>query len=114
MVPVPGFPWFHPKDCPAISEVVGLANCKIYGALVGDNWTITQLAQEVRHGAVLNLRSRDVVDCPGISILPKLLLSGSSSRKRSLSTSGGGGSFRNAIRIKSESPEVVVISSDDE
>jgi hypothetical protein len=120
-VPVPQYPWFHPKDCAVISEVIGPSNCTIYGAFVAGHWTITSLAQNVKIGVVLNLRSRDITHCPGLDDLVEESSEVSkrstkiSPQKRMRSISNvNAESSRAAVRVKFEEDEVIVISSDEE
>jgi hypothetical protein len=83
-VPVPDYPYFHPKDCSIISDVVGISDCKAYSIFdpASTAWTFTTLARKVKSGTTLYLRSRDVTICPGLD-LPEA--PGSPSKKRALS-----------------------------
>ncbi|KAJ7231494.1 hypothetical protein C8J57DRAFT_1251049 [Mycena rebaudengoi] len=46
-VPVPLFPYFHPRDDPAIVAVVGKDQCTTYSWYDGESWVTTSLPQTV-------------------------------------------------------------------
>jgi hypothetical protein len=83
-VPVPDYPYFHPKDCSIISDVIGMSNCRSYSIFdpASAAWIFTTLSRKVKSGTTLYLRSRDVTVCPGLGA-PEAL--GSPSKKRALS-----------------------------
>jgi len=87
-VPITAFPFFHPKDVPTLTEVVGIQNCKTYAyhAEHSDLWTITSLPMKIKADTkTVQLRSRDVTICPDRQ--PNHVSEGLS-RKRTLSLVG--------------------------
>lgn len=87
-VPVVAHPFFHPKDVPALTEVIGEQNCKVYGYYDDQSgtWTITSLPIKIKtHTDTLQLRSRDVTICSELNLNHAR---GSLSKKRTLSLIG--------------------------
>jgi len=69
MVPITGFPFFHPKDSPTLSDVLGIETCKCYGHFNSQSgiWTITSLPITIKADTkTLQLHSRDVIVCPNL------------------------------------------------
>ncbi|KAJ7196444.1 hypothetical protein C8J57DRAFT_1546732 [Mycena rebaudengoi] len=76
-VPVPSFPWFHPKDCPLITQKVGLP-CLFFdllpvstqslesSSLEDDEWVSTAVAVKVKPDDILYMRSPNVTVCIGL------------------------------------------------
>ena len=64
-VSTPEYPYFHPKDCETLVQVLGLGVCTTYGVYdrKSKKWTITSLAQKVIIGSKLLLRSAHVTAC---------------------------------------------------
>ena len=57
--------FYHPKDCPTVSSIVGPDNCKNYVANDHDNgiWLITNRPQKIQENATLYMRSYGVTQC---------------------------------------------------
>lgn len=90
IVPVTGFPFFHPKDSTTLTEVLGIETCKSYGHFIRQSgiWTITSLPIKIKADtAILQLRSRDVTICPDLDVEHG---HGSLYRKRTLSVTEDG------------------------
>ncbi|KAJ7212738.1 hypothetical protein C8J57DRAFT_1539076 [Mycena rebaudengoi] len=76
-VPVPSFPWFHPMDCPLITQKVGLP-CLFFDLLPvstqslessspeDDEWVSTAVAVRVKPDDILYMRSPNVTVCSGL------------------------------------------------
>ncbi|KAF8205738.1 hypothetical protein K438DRAFT_1818422 [Mycena galopus ATCC 62051] len=79
-VPVPNYPWFHPKTCPTITTRLSSLNisCDSYEILDTtlnpleststdtDKWVTTGSATKVKADMTLYLRSPGVETCPGL------------------------------------------------
>ncbi|KAJ6618294.1 hypothetical protein B0H10DRAFT_1947679 [Mycena sp. CBHHK59/15] len=81
-VPVPAFPWFHPKDCSTITTKLALP-CVSYDILDptqsldtttedDDEWVTTSMATKVKPGMTLNMCSPHVKICLGLRTLTPL------------------------------------------
>ncbi|KAJ7075122.1 hypothetical protein B0H15DRAFT_1027253 [Mycena belliarum] len=75
-VPVPHFPYFHPKDDLSIRTVVGEPNCRTYAVLdlikhnqhavdAAQDWVVTSAAVKVKADTILCFRSLSVTVCTG-------------------------------------------------
>jgi hypothetical protein len=87
-ISVTTYPFFHPKDVPTLTEVIGIQNCKVYAYCDGrsGSWTITSLPMKLKGDTeIIQLRSRDVTICPDLKLS---LVRGSLARKRTLSSMG--------------------------
>ncbi|KAJ7510387.1 hypothetical protein B0H11DRAFT_2216188 [Mycena galericulata] len=118
IVPLPNFPYFHPKDDVAITTVVGEQNCRTYSVLDGVDWVTTSTAQTVKPGSTICFRSLGVTVCTGGPLNradPPL-----TPVKRKLSTSNGtdDGSPTKITRLSTPSQirpsEIISIESDDD
>ncbi|KAJ6510474.1 hypothetical protein C8R45DRAFT_964213, partial [Mycena sanguinolenta] len=65
IIPNPPANFFHPKDDPTITTVVGKEHCNPYTVLLDHDWVTTSTAQRVRLGDVLCFRLLDVTVCVG-------------------------------------------------
>ncbi|KAJ6513120.1 hypothetical protein C8R45DRAFT_1068176, partial [Mycena sanguinolenta] len=63
VVSVPTYPYFHPKDCKAITDLVGLDRCSVFGYWDKSRWIITDAPIEIKSNSTLNLRSSHVKTC---------------------------------------------------
>ncbi|KAJ7485508.1 Lecithin:cholesterol acyltransferase-domain-containing protein [Mycena latifolia] len=86
-VPVPNFPWFHPKDCSEITARLGgkpLASFEYLDTVAqplelsseqDDEWITTSLALKVKPGMTLYVRTGNVQTCVGLrASSPQLLI----------------------------------------
>ncbi|KAJ6477843.1 hypothetical protein C8R47DRAFT_1198673 [Mycena vitilis] len=81
-VPITAYPFFHPKDCPAMTAKLGLsltsydildvvANPLDTTAPEDDEWVTTNLATRVKVDTTLYMRSTDVQVCVGLRPLAR-------------------------------------------
>ncbi|KAJ7116820.1 hypothetical protein C8R43DRAFT_1112902 [Mycena crocata] len=65
-VSAPAYPWFDPKLCETLRELIGIDNCLRYVYWDGHHWVYTDVAVKIKGGKhELYARSRDVTKCIG-------------------------------------------------
>jgi hypothetical protein len=65
IVQAPGFPLFHPKDCPAVVDFLGgEVKVQTYAYWSGTIWIRTDLPVTIKANTPLYLRSTNVTVCP--------------------------------------------------
>lgn len=56
---------FHPNDAPALLELLEVPTINLFGVYNGLQWTLTNVAQNVRNDETLLFRSKEVTRCVG-------------------------------------------------
>ncbi|KAJ6468769.1 hypothetical protein C8R45DRAFT_1017531, partial [Mycena sanguinolenta] len=112
-IPNPPANFFHPKDDPAITTVVGKEHCNPYTVLLDHDWVTTSTAQCVRPGDILCFRSLDVTVCVGGPFAKRRLSGGSEASPSKISRHSSPDSI-SANRRKSTATQVIDVSSDED
>ncbi|KAJ7247641.1 hypothetical protein B0H12DRAFT_1235195 [Mycena haematopus] len=115
-IPNPPANFFHPKDDPSITAIIGKQHCNPYTVLLGRDWVTTTAPQRVQPKDILCFRSLHVTVCIGgpfpVTSPPKRRLSGESNVSRAKISWHS--SLDSVSANNQRSTSVIDVSSDEE